>query len=97
MDGTCRTEVLSVSVCPVSTATTGLPSSWNPWTGTASASTGVSGICPGEEPVKQLLAARAALLAHDLDRAVGGVTGDAGEALSQFPVPNQWSPCPWVA
>jgi hypothetical protein len=38
-----------------------------------------------EDPVKQLLAAWAGLLLHDLDRALGGVGGDAGEAPGQFP------------
>jgi hypothetical protein len=33
-----------------------------------------------EDPVEQLLAARCAPLAHDLDRALSGVHGDAGEA-----------------
>ena len=37
-----------------------------------------------EDPVEQLLAAWADLLAHDLDRGLGGVDGDAGEAAGQF-------------
>src|ERR1700722_8206245 len=48
MEGTCSTVVLSVSVCPVSTATTEWPSRRNPAAGIGSASTGLSGIWPGK-------------------------------------------------